>query len=220
MSVITGTESDRKFTNRQQAGKELAAELAQRDYPEPVVLALPRGGVPVAYEVAQVLHAPLQVIVVRKLGAPQNPEYGVGAISEGSVVVLNEALLQALEIEDRELQPIMTKERQELERRKYVYRHQEPLPSLTGKTAILVDDGIATGYTMLAAMEAVTNLDAQKIVVAVPVCAADTAILLEGEVDELVCLLRPTYLQAVGLHYQEFDEVSDDEVTAFLSYDH
>lgn len=204
------------FRDRGEAGRLLATEVVDYDFPNPIVVALPRGGVPLAYEIAKMLQAPLRVLITRKLGSPQNPELGVGAISEESVVVLNDHLLQALHVTDSQLQPIMTKERQELERRKFAYRDKEALPSFADKTVILVDDGIATGYTMLAAVEAAQNKDAQAIVIAVPVSAEDTAQQLEREVDVFICLHLARDLEAIAQYYEMFDQVSDAQVVELL----
>lgn len=205
------------FHNREEAGQLLATELSDYEFKDPLVVALPRGGVPVGYELARTLRWPLTVLITRKLGSPDNPELGVGAIGEGSVVVLNDELLHELGLTDQQLQPVMTHEQQELERRKFVYRNREPLPSFVGRTVILVDDGIATGYTMLAAVEAAQNHQAETIVIAVPVAAADTAAQLEREVDILVCMHLERELEAIAPYYADFEPVSDEEVKRLLA---
>ena len=205
------------FSNRRQAGQALAERLgAYRKQPQVLVLALPRGGVPVASEVAAALDAPLDVFVVRKLGVPHHPEYAMGAIASGGVRVMNPDAA-SLRLDPSEVEAVVVREQQELERRERLYRGTRPPPSLQGRTVILVDDGLATGSTMRAAVLAARQQGAGRIVVAVPVAAPETAESLRGEVDEVVCVATPVPFHAVGLWYDDFDQVSDDEVYTLLA---
>lgn len=205
------------FSNRRQAGQMLAERLgAYRKQPRVLVLALPRGGVPVASEVAAALGAPLDVFVVRKLGVPHHPEYAMGAIASGGVRVMNPDAAH-LRLDPSEVEAVVVREQQELERRERLYRGARPPPSLQGRTVILVDDGLATGSTMRAAVLAARQQGAGRIVVAVPVAAPETAESLRGEVDEVVCVATPVPFHAVGLWYDDFDQVSDDEVRTLLA---
>ena len=205
------------FTDRRQAGRLLAAELGRyRGDAGVLVLALPRGGVPVAHEVALALDAPLDVLVVRKLGAPGHRELAVGAIASGGARVFNEDVVRWLRLDDATLDRIAADERQELARREALYRGDEPALSATGRTVILVDDGVATGATMLVALHALRQLGAGRLVVAAPVGAPDSLERLEQAADEVVCLARPPYLVSVGQWYDDFSQTSDAEVRALL----
>lgn len=190
--------------------------MIQLGPPDPVVLGLPRGGVVVAAEVAGMLGAPLDVVVVRKLGAPGNPELGVGAIAEDGSIVINEALVARLGIGESELGATADRERRELQRRVDLYRSRPPL-SLTHKTAIVVDDGLATGYTARAAVATVRSRGASRVVVAVPVAAPDVVAEFEELVDDVVCVERPPLLFGVGASYADFTQTSDEAVVAILS---
>ncbi|HVA37159.1 MAG TPA: phosphoribosyltransferase [Candidatus Dormibacteraeota bacterium] len=206
-----------RFRNRSRAG-QLLAELL-RDYiarADVLVLALPRGGVPVGYEVAKHLRAPLDVIVVRKLGVPGHRELAMGAIASGGVMLLNEDVVGALDIPRQVVDSVVGAEQQELERRERVYRAGRPLPDVQDQTVIVVDDGLATGASMLAAVRALRRRGAQRIVVAVPVAAADTCTAVRREADECICLVEPAQFYAVGAWYEDFSEVSDDEVCDLL----
>jgi predicted phosphoribosyltransferase len=206
------------FTDRRQAGRLLAAELGHyRGDAGVLVLALPRGGVPVAHEVALALNAPLDVLVVRKLGAPGHRELAVGAIASGGARVLNEDVVRWLRLDDATLDRIAADERQELARREALYRGDEPALSATGRTVILVDDGVATGATMLVALEALRQLGAGRLVVAVPVGAPDSLARLDRAADEVVCLSRPSHLVSVGQWYDDFSQTTDAEVRALLT---
>jgi predicted phosphoribosyltransferase len=206
------------FTDRRQAGRLLAAELGHyRGDAGVLVLALPRGGVPVAHEVALALDAPLDVLVVRKLGAPGHRELAVGAIASGGARVLNEDVVRWLRLDDATLDRIAADERQELARREALYRGDEPPLSATGRTVILVDDGVATGATMLVALEALRQLGAGRLVVAVPVGAPDSLARLDRAADEVVCLSRPSHLVSVGQWYDDFSQTTDAEVRALLT---
>jgi putative phosphoribosyl transferase len=207
----------RRFRDRTEAGRLLAERLrgyAGRD--DVVVLALPRGGVPVAYEVAKELGAPLAVFVVRKLGVPGYKELAMGAIASGGVVVLDEGLVHRLGISRTQLEDAIAREAQELERRENAYDGRRGPPKLEGKTVILVDDGLATGSTMRAAAMAVRELKPARVVVAVPVAAAEACDDFRDVVDEVVCQVTPRPFHAVGLWYEDFSQTSDDEVRELL----
>jgi putative phosphoribosyl transferase len=209
--------SPRLFKDRSEAGRELAATLQKYSGRQDVlVLALPRGGVPVGYEVARALHAPIDVFVVRKLGVPGHEEFAMGAVASGGVRVLNEQVVNVLRIPDYVIDAVAAWEQQELDRRERTYRANRPLPDVRGKTVILVDDGLATGSTMLAAVKALRQLKPARIVVAVPVASPDTCELLKDEVDEVVCAVTPEPFYAVGLWYQDFSQTSDEEVRGLL----
>ncbi len=182
-----------------------------------MVLALPRGGVPVAYEIARKLGVPLDVYMVRKLGAPFNPELAIGALASGDLEVLNNALITQLGLSAADIEPVRARARGELERRERLYRGDTPLPSLESKTVVLVDDGIATGATMRAAVDAVRLLGPRSIVVAVPHAAQDSADRIATSADQVVALSTPEPYMAVGAWYQSFPQVSDDEVIELLS---
>ncbi|WP_457595841.1 phosphoribosyltransferase [Hydrogenimonas sp.] len=209
------------FKDRIEAGKRLADTLASLGpFENPIVLALPRGGVPVAQKIAQRLGAPLDVIIVRKLGAPFNDEFAIGALVEGNPerVVLNEEAIYRLGVDRAYLDRVVAKEREELHRRQRLYRGQEnPLENLAGKTVILVDDGVATGYTMKAALAAIREQHPARIVVAVPVAPRDILPELRRLADEVVVLELPEPFWAVGAHYERFDQTSDEEVIEALN---
>jgi putative phosphoribosyl transferase len=205
------------FRNRQQAGRQLAERL--RDYggrDDVVVLALPRGGVPVAAEVARELDAPLDVFVVRKVGVPGHEELALGAIASGGVLVLDDELVRRLGIDRALLERVIGREVRELERREDAYRGSREPPDLEGKTVILVDDGLATGSTMRAAALAVRRFNPARIVVAVPVASKETCDQFRDVVDEVVCDITPRPFRAVGLWYEDFSQTSDDEVRELL----
>ena len=206
------------FANRREAGEMLAKELtgfAGRD--DVVVLALPRGGVPVAFEVARALRAPLDVLVVRKLGVPGQEELAFGAIASGGGRVLNEILVRALRLGDETIERITDRERTELKRREEAYRGNAPSPDIKDKTAILIDDGLATGATMRAAVEAVKLLGPKQVVVAVPVGSADTCAGIEEKADVLcICARTPEPFYGVGLWYRDFSQTTDEEVEDLL----
>ena len=204
------------FEDRVDAGRQLAERLAPYAEERPVVFALPRGGVPVGAEVSRSLGAPLEVIVSRKLGAPGQPEFGIGAVTPGGVRVLNERAVRALGIEEDYLEMISARELAEAERRLKLFRGDRPYPDLERRTAILVDDGLATGVTARAALLALRRMNPRRLVLAVPVCALQTAELLRPEADDLICLLAPANLEAVGLWYRNFEQTSDEEVVRLL----
>ena len=205
------------FQDRADAGRALAEKLAAyADRSDVLVLGLPRGGLPVAFQVAQALRAPLDVFVVRKLGVPGHEELAMGAIATGGVRVLNRGVVGALEIPEDVIDRVAAAEQRELERRERLYRGDRPPADVRGKTAILIDDGLATGSTMRAAVAALRQLGPERIVVAVPVAAAQTCGELRPEVDEVVCAATPEPIYAVGLWYQDFSQTSDAEVSELL----
>jgi putative phosphoribosyl transferase len=210
----------RTFSDRTEAGRELAGELAKLDLREPlVVLALPRGGVPVAAEVARQLGAPLDLLLVRKIGAPSQPELAVAAIVDGERpdVVVDSRLLRQLGVDPSYVDREAAKQLQEIERRRVLYLGGRPPLAVQGCAAIVVDDGIATGTTMRAALQAVRRRGPAALVLAVPVAPHDTIEALRKEVDRVVCLSEPDPFYAVGAHYQDFEQVSDAEVVSILS---
>lgn len=203
------------FRDRRQAGQMLADHLAQyRDAPQLLVLALPRGGVPVGYEVAQALNAPLDVFVVRKLGFPGHEEYAMGAIASGGVRVMNP--LPGLYVSDEEIERVAAHDQAQLLRREHLYRGDEPPVAIRGRTVIVVDDGLATGATMRAATEAIRLQGPRHLCVAVPVGAKDSCDALSQAADAVVCPATPEPFHAVGLWYHDFPQTSDDEVHQLL----
>src|SRR6058998_4167942 len=208
---------ERAFPNRAEAGRLLAEKLENYvDRSDVVVLGLPRGGVPVAYEVAQRLGAPLDVFVVRKLGVPGFEELAAGAIASGGVRVLNEDVMRAIPYADAAIEAVTAKETAELQRREQIYREGRPAPELRDRIVILVDDGLATGATMRAAIKALRQRGAAKIVVAVPVGPPDTCHEIEEQADETVCLSMPEFFQAVGQYYEDFSQTTDEDVRELL----
>ena len=207
------------YQDRKHAGQVLANELSSyANKPHTIILALPRGGVPVGYEIAVKLNLPLDVLIVRKLGSPSNPEFAFGAIASNGVKVLNQEVVQTLTLSKHIIAAITESEQQELERREVKYRGKKKFPEIKGKTVLLVDDGIATGYTMTAAIEALRKQSPKTIIVASPVCALDTFKKLQTMVDKLICPLTPDNFQAVGLWYKIFDQTSDEEVKKLLKF--
>lgn len=207
-----------RFQDRHHAGRQLAEKLrSYANQPNLLVLGLPRGGVPVAYEVAQELNAPLDVVLVRKLGLPGHEELAMGAIASGGMRVLNEQVLQMVNIDERTIARVTEEEQRELERRELAYRGDRPKLNVCGRTVILVDDGLATGSTMLAAALALRKQDPARLIVAVPVAAAETCEKIRAEVDEVVCALTPESFHAVGLWYEHFPQTSDEEVRILLA---
>lgn len=205
------------FTDRREAGQKLAWELEKyRDREDVIVLALPRGGVPVGFEVAQALHAPLDIFLVRKLGLPGHEELAMGAIASGGVQVINVQVTQELNIPEQVIDAVAKKEQAELERQEREYRGSRPRPDLKGKTVILIDDGLATGASMRAAVAGLQSQNPSRVVVAVPTAAVETCQALEALVDEVVCAITPEPFHGVGLWYRDFSQTSDDEVRALL----
>src|SRR2546422_4930719 len=206
------------FRDRRDAGRLLAERLAAyASRPDVLVLALPRGGVPVAYEVAHRLGAPLDVFVVRKLGVPGHEELAMGAVATGGVRVLNDQLVEQLGISDQMIDAVAARERQELARRERLYRGNRPPPDVRGRTVILVDDGLATGATMYAAVEALRQQQPGRIVVAVPTASPEICEELRAEVDEVICAITPDPFYAVGLWYEDFSQTTDEEVRELLA---
>jgi len=213
-----GETGSRPFRDRYEAGRQLAAKLsAYAERSDVVVLALPRGGVPVAFEVARALDAPLDVFLVRKLGFPGHEELALGAIASGGVRVLNAEVVRELGIAPDAIEAVTTRETEELARRERVYRDDRPAPEVAGRTVILVDDGLATGATMRAAVAALGAEGVARLVVAVPVAAADTCDAFRTEVDEIVCAVTPEPFYAVGFWYEDFTPTTDAEVHDLLS---
>jgi predicted phosphoribosyltransferase len=208
----------RIFTDRTDAGRQLAAQLRQyADRKDVIVLALPRGGLPVGYEVALALQAPLDVMIVRKLGTPGQPELAMGAIASGGVRVINQEVVRGLDISSAELDRVAVKEQAEVERRERLYRAGRPALEIEGRTVILVDDGIATGSTMRAAIQAIRAQKPARLVVAAPTAAGGTAEQIRTEVDELVCLTTPEPFFAIGFFYREFPQLTDEDVREVLT---
>jgi putative phosphoribosyl transferase len=205
------------FADRSDAGRQLAARLLPLADERPLVVGVPRGGVPVAEEVAVLLGASLEVLVVRKLGAPHNPEYGIGAIAEGGTRVFDPEALALLEIDGGELTDIVERESAELRRRVKAYRGDREATSPRGRTVIVVDDGVATGVTDTAALRQVRRDRPRSLILAIPVCPPDSLARLQGEADEIVCLAAPPRLQGVGQWYADFGQVSDGAVIAALA---
>jgi predicted phosphoribosyltransferase len=206
------------FQDRRDAGRKLAARLLQYAHrPEVIVLALPRGGVPVAYEVAQRLGAELDVFLVRKLGVPGHEELAMAAIASGGVRVLNDQVVVRLGISPQTIDDVAARESAELRRRERLYRGQREPVEVRGRTVILVDDGLATGSTMRAAVSALRRQHPQRIVVAVPVGAAETCAEFQREADEVICAVEPTQFLAVGYWYDRFDQTTDEEVQQLLA---
>jgi len=208
----------RAFPNRSEAGWQLAEKLAKyAGHDDVIVLGLPRGGVPVAYEVAKRLRLPLDVFIVRKLGVPGFEELAAGAIASGGVRVLNEEVVRAIPHAEEAIEAVTARETAELERREQTYRQGRPAPELRDRTVILVDDGLATGATMRAAVKALRERGTARIVVAVPVGPADTCHELQQLTDETICLTMPAFFQAVGQYYEDFSQTSDDDVRELLA---
>jgi putative phosphoribosyl transferase len=207
-----------RFRNREDAGRQLAARLRHyADRSDVIVLALPRGGVPVGLEVAMALHVPMDVFVVRKLGAPGQEELAMGAIASGGVRVINDEIVRALGLPDGAIERAVEREQQELSRRERIYRNGRPFPELKDRVVILVDDGLATGSSMRAAAQSLRRHDPARIVIAVPAAAPETCEAFKSEVDEVVCAITPALFFAVGLWYEQFPQVSDEEVRDLLA---
>ena len=208
------------FTDRADAGRQLAAELVRFKTEDPLILALPRGGVPVAFEIAEQLQAPLGLVFVRKLGAPYNPEFAVGAVADGDepVVVLHEHALRMLDLSKEQLIPSIARELEEILRRRDLYGPEAVKEDLAGRTVILVDDGIATGATMEAAVEWARRRKPRRLVIAVPIGSPTTLGRLAERVDDVVCANRDEWFSAVGSAYVNFDQVDDEAVRSLLRH--
>lgn len=207
-----------RFRDRVEAGEHLARALAEyAGRPDVIVLALPRGGVPVAFEVAEALGVPMDVFLVRKLGVPGHEEFAMGAIASGGLRVVDPEVVRALGISEAAIAQVAAREQRELQRREAAYRHDRSLPELRDRTVIVIDDGLATGSTMKAAVRAIRQQQPRKLVVAVPVAARETCEDLRAEADEVVCLRTPEPFRAVGLWYHDFSQVTDEEVRSLLA---
>ena len=208
-----------RFRNRNDAGRQLAEKLAAyADRPDVLVLALPRGGVPVGYEVARARGAPLDVFLVRKLGVPGYEELAMGAVATGGVRVLNDEIVRGLGISEHGIDVAVAREMEELARRERLYRGDRPPPDVAGRTVILVDDGLATGATMRAAVAALREQQPTRIVVAVPTASPDTCEVLKAEADDVVCAITPEPFFAVGHWYEDFTQTTDNEVRELLAH--
>jgi predicted phosphoribosyltransferase len=209
---------DDLFRNRAEGGRVLAQQLKSYAHRlDVIVLGLPRGGVPAAYEVARALEAPLDVFLVRKLGVPGYEELAMGAIASGGVRVLNDEVVQGLQIPPRAVEAVAKRETRELQRREQLYRQGRPPLDVSGRTVILVDDGLATGSTMRAAVQALRQMRPARIVVAVPTAPPETCAELQAVADEVVCAITPRHFGGVGAWYQDFSQTSDDEVRELLA---
>jgi putative phosphoribosyl transferase len=207
------------FSNRSEAGRLLARRVQAMGLADPVVLALPRGGVPVAVEVARALGAPLDLLLVRKIGAPEQPELAVGAVSEGGELFVDRRLMDLTGATDEYMARQAQQQLAEIARRRAAYLGGRAPLRLAGRTAVVVDDGIATGATVHAALQALRRRGPASVVLAVPVASREAAAALSADVDELVCLAQPALFRAVGEHYADFDQVSDDEVVRLMRMD-
>jgi putative phosphoribosyl transferase len=206
-----------RFRDRTDAGLALAERFAGLSGEDCIVLALPRGGLPVAAEVARALHAPLDILNVRKLGVPFQPELAMGAVSTGGVRVLNDEVISSANISKDQVELATSRERMEIERREQLYRGGRPAPEIAGRTAIIVDDGIATGATVRAAIAVVRAQKPRRIVLGVPVAAASTVKELSADVDQIICVIAPEDMFAIGLWYDQFPQLTDADVRAFLT---
>jgi putative phosphoribosyl transferase len=206
-----------QFRDRRDAGRILAQKLlAYTNHPDVIVLALPRGGVPVAYEVARELNAPLDIFIVRKLGLPGHEELAIGAIASGGIRVLNHDIIRALNIPKEMINIVAERELKELQRREHNYRGDHPLPEVRDRTVILIDDGLATGASMRAAVAGLRAQHPARIIVAVPTASRETCEAFEFEVDEIVCAITPEPFYGVGRWYEDFSQTTDEEVRSFL----
>ena len=206
-----------QFHDRRDAGRRLAQQLIPMGISQPVVIGLPRGGVPVAFEIARVMRAQLDILIARKIGAPENPEYGIGAIAEGYSGLINTGELSRLGISFEQLEALVSSERAELERRRARFREQFPEIDVTDRPTILVDDGLATGVTATAAARALRQRAAQQIILAIPVGAPSTIRAISREVDQVLSLAAPEQFQAVGSWYIDFTPTTDGEVLELLA---
>ena len=205
------------FRDRVEAGRLLASNLTSyRDDPNGLILALPRGGVAVGYELTLALHLPLDVFITRKLSTPDNPEYAIGALSETGAIYLNPDAVEVFQLSHQELEGLIGNQRREIARRQQLYRDALSLPTLNDRTVILVDDGMATGATFLATVEAITEMSPRRVVAAIPVAPVDSASRVRGMVDELIVLSTPEPFMAVGHCYQNFTQVDDAQVLTYL----
>ncbi len=204
------------FRDREQAGQQLASSLEKYRDKNPLILGIPRGGVVVAYQVAKVLKAQLDVIVARKLGAPSQPEFAIGAIAPNGIRVLNKESVHYFGLSKQDIENLVARQQQEMERRIQLYRSGREDLDVEDRIVIVIDDGLATGLTAIAAVRSVKKGGAKQIILAVPVCAADTFRNMQQEADEVICLSVPEYFDAVGRFYQDFPQTTDDEVITLL----
>lgn len=207
-----------KFADRGEAGIALASELnSYKDKSETIVLALPRGGVPVAYEISKALSLPFDIFIVRKLGVPGYEELAMGAIANDGTTLFNNEIINSFKLSKAQIQQVIQTEKIELKRRETLYRNDRPAPLLKNKTVILVDDGIATGATMLVALKSIKKQKPAQIIIAVPVAASTTCEAFIGKVDRFISLLKPVNFHAVGQWYEEFNQLSDEELITFMN---
>ncbi len=204
------------FHNRREAGQQLAQRLIHYREEKPIILALPRGGVVIGFEIAQVLEAPLDIIIARKIGAPSQPELGIGAIAPGGIRILNEYAIHVLDISEEQIEHITAQELKEMHRRLNLYRGNRPFPEIRDHTIILVDDGIATGVTAQAAIQSIRRQKPNRIILAVPVAPPETVAKLGPQVDEVFCIITPPSMRAISLWYDDFQQTTDEEVIALL----
>ena len=210
-------ESYTVLPNRLVAGERLAGQLLPyQHHPQGLILALPRGGVPVAFALAQQLQLPLDLCLVRKIGSPNQPELALGAIAQDNIQIFNQALIEQLQLPWEKITPIIERERQELDRRNHTYRGQKPYPNLQDRIVILVDDGLATGATMMAAIAFVRSHHPQRIILTIPVVAPSALPTLRGLADEIITLITPESLHSISLWYDDFRQVTDQEVHHYL----
>ncbi len=204
------------FKNRREAGEKLAAQLEAYKGRKPLILAVPRGGVTVAEPVWENIGGELDLIITRKIGAPYQPELAIGAVSGDGFVMLNNNIVSRLNVTEDYINTAAEKEQNEIRRRLKIYRGNRSMPLIDNRLVVIIDDGVATGYTLLAALRSLQEKNPAKLVLAIPVGPPDTLTMLENEVDELLCLEAPVHFSAVGQFYRQFDQVSDSEVTAIL----
>ena len=205
------------FKNRIEAGRQLADVLVREQLNQPLVIAVPRGGVVVGAEIARELQAPLDIVMPRKIGIPYNPEVAIGALTQDGTVILNTHIMGKLGLREEDLSDLITAERREINRRMELYRGSKNYPDYAGRDLIVTDDGVATGQTMVAALRSMKKMFKPNVLIlAIPVAPPDTAAQLAGEVDRMICLLKPDKFYAVGQFYQEFNQVEDEEVISLL----
>lgn len=207
------------FEDREEAGRRLAKLLERYRRQNPLILALPRGGVVVGHEVAKALDTPFDILISRKIGAPFNKEFGIGAISEGNIVVLKHQIIKELGISNKTLESLIDEEREEIKRRINLYRENRPMIPVYNKTVIIVDDGLATGVTAEAAIESIIRLKPKQIIYAAPVCSEEAARTLKEQIESIVCIITPYDLSAIGSYYQTFPQVTDEEVLDIMKKD-
>ena len=207
-----------EFANRKEAGRMLAERLKKEPWIQSaILLALPRGGVPIGFEVADALGLPLSVLIVRKIGAPKHPEYGIGAVTEEGFFWIDQAAAKLVSANEHYLSEMIEAQNQEIKKRVTLYRHEQPLPDVEGQTVVLIDDGLATGVTARVAARFIKTKHPARLVLALPVCARDTVLDLKSEVDEMICIKTPRPFYAVGQYFKNFNPVSNREVQDLLA---